>query len=149
MADMESGAKSFLDIHRTDFPKKQAAKQGMTIRTCACCCLVAMAAPLASCASHDTSGPVIPVKSNYMRFQLIVKFKSTLVPSVDASFVERLSQETGIGLVVVRAMSGDAYILAVAEPLSTAEREALLRRLRARTDVEYVNEDRLMRPMSR
>lgn len=156
MVGMESVIGMLRNEYRVRFSVIRTAMSPTKPRTLTYCCLAAALPLLTSCASNDVSptdsfrsaAPAVE-RPNYTRFQLIVKFKPTLVPRVDAAVVDRLSRDTGVTFVYIRAMSGGAHVLAVTQPLSSEQRAALLRRLRTHTDIEYVDEDRLMRPVSR
>lgn len=79
---------------------------------------------------------------------LIVKFRDTRNPA-DPAVLAQLSKAAGVTLVFRRAMSGGAFVLATATPLAVADKAALIARLRALPEVEWAEEDQMMKPMSR
>jgi hypothetical protein len=80
--------------------------------------------------------------------QIIIKFRSATVDPSDPEVLAALSASAGTPLTFVRPMSGGAFVLragGITDPQQLAE---VIRRLGARSDVEYVEPDRLMRPMT-
>ena len=78
--------------------------------------------------------------------QLIVKFRdATLNPSQPA-FLRELERDAGAPLVYVRPLSGQAHVLRV--PAAEAGRvQRIIDNLTQRPDIEYVEPDRMVRPM--
>ena len=80
--------------------------------------------------------------------QIIIKFTSRISDPSDQEFVESLSQDIGISLIYLRAMSGGAQVFRVKGPCSEKQLSLALQRLTARDDVVYAEQDRVMRHQS-
>lgn len=81
---------------------------------------------------------------------LIVKLRDrqvTRAQTMGPTQVNGLSASAGIGLTHYRAMSGDAQVFKLPQPMPMAEVEAIARRLSADPQVEYAEPDRIMRPL--
>ena len=76
--------------------------------------------------------------------QLIIQFSEARMDPARPEFVASLSQELGVALRYVRPMSGDAHVFGIMGSLDTAQLDGVIRRLSARSDVVYVEPDRLM-----
>ncbi len=79
------------------------------------------------------------------RAQLIVKFRPAVAEPSAEAFVQTLSEDAGVRLVYVRAMSGGAHVFAVEGAVSRTQFDQIIRRLEARPDIVYVEEDRILR----
>lgn len=80
--------------------------------------------------------------------QVIIKFRNPAVDPSNTDTLAALSATAGTPLEFVRPMSGGAFVLragGVTDPDRLAE---VIRRLAARPDVESVEPDRVLRPMT-
>lgn len=84
--------------------------------------------------------------------QIIIKFKASAeaagLEAVSAPPVSALSQTAGVTLNYFRAMSGEAHVLKLPQTLPYADVQAIVKKLAARPDVEYVEPDRRMFPLA-
>ncbi len=76
--------------------------------------------------------------------QLIIKFRDPALDPSRQDYLQELARDTGVILVYVRPMSGDAHVFRVQDALDTAAMVALARRLSQRPDVEYAEPDYVM-----
>ena len=109
--------------------------------------IVAILIACAPSPSHTPPKPS-PVANQDTIAQIIIKFKlsfSTGAQPLSAQQMARLSQVAGVPLSYVRPMSGDAHIIATAQPIPLPQAEALSAQLQAQSFVEYAEPDRIMR----
>lgn len=100
---------------------------------------VLLAALLAACAA-SAQDPAPAIGS----VQLIIKFREPA--QVDpARLVDTLSRDAGVPVVYVRPMSGGAHVFAAKGSIEPDRLGEILKRLSARTDVEYAVENRRKR----
>jgi hypothetical protein len=81
--------------------------------------------------------------------QIIIKFTEEISDPSKQDFLEGLSQELGIPISYVRPMSGGAHVFRVEEPSDEEQVSQALKRLNARNDVLYAEQDRIMRHQSK
>jgi hypothetical protein len=113
-------------------------------------CLIGLAA--IGCAPVQDTGTTKPAPEQVPRMvkdtgQIIIKFRSATVDPSDPEVLAALSASASTPLAFVRPMSGGAFVLragGITDPQQLAE---VIRRLGTRSDVEYVEPDRLLRPM--
>lgn len=112
-------------------------------------------ASLMGCAPSPSTSEPTPVKPTQAPSthenavaQIIIKFKPSYNDGskpLTTSQLAQLSQVANTPLSYVRAMSGDAHIIATIQPIPLAQAEALSGRLSAQPFVEYAEPDRIMR----
>ncbi len=81
---------------------------------------------------------------NQTSVRLIIKFSSPLLFSTIEKKLQEISEQTGIELVYVRAMSNDAHVIAAQNISSAGKTTDLINRIKQRDDVEYVAIDALV-----
>jgi serine protease len=82
--------------------------------------------------------------------RLIVKLRDKQVAQATTMSPKQmisLSASAGVALAHVRAMSGDAQVLQLAQRMPLADVEAIARRLSADPQVEYAEPDRILQPL--
>jgi len=79
--------------------------------------------------------------------QIIVKFRDPGTDPSRPAFLTSLSASAGTEITFVRPMSGGAFVLRAGGVGSPDDLAEVVRRLRARPDVESVEPDRLLYPM--
>ena len=84
----------------------------------------------------------------YAAMQLIIKFSANVTKPARPELVKELSQEAGAPLVYIRPMSGGAHVFGISYPVNPAQMVALVRRLSARGDIVYVEQDQVLRHQS-
>lgn len=97
---------------------------------------------LGACASQRST-ETAPMPAPY---QFIIQFRTPVNDPASASFVQQLSVDAGATLVFVRTLATGAQIYSVDGTLDRVEFDAVLRQLRLRHDVLYVEEDRRVQP---
>jgi hypothetical protein len=80
--------------------------------------------------------------------QIIIKFRSAATDPSDPQVLAALSVAASTPLTFVRPMSGGAFVLRAAGITDPQQLAEVIRRLGTRSDVEYVEPDRLLRPMT-
>jgi hypothetical protein len=80
--------------------------------------------------------------------QIIIKFRSAATDPSDPQVLAALSVAASTPLTFVRPMSGGAFVLRAAGITDSQQLAEVIRRLGTRSDVEYVEPDRLLRPMT-
>ena len=80
--------------------------------------------------------------------QVIIKFRDPALQVPWKEYLRKLAQETGVKLVYVRPMSGDAHVLRVEGDVNADRLQRLVDALAKRPEVDYAEPDRLMRRMS-
>ena len=92
----------------------------------------------------------VAIATSELTDQLIIKYKASMdaamagVPSSDDQGV-RLSDATGMEIKYVREMSGDAHVLRLPGKIGPAEMQAVIEKLLALPEVEYVEPDYIRR----
>lgn len=76
--------------------------------------------------------------------QIIIKFGDTTIDPTDPDFVQSLSREAAKPLTYVRPMSGGAHVYRVEGLSGPDELAEVVSRLSERTDVIYVEQDRIL-----
>jgi serine protease len=107
------------------------------------------AVPVAT-ADEQADVPVRTHAHNLPVNHIIVKLRDrrlSRMSALAAEHVERLSAGAGVHLRYHRAMSGDAQVLALPQPMSPEAAEAVAARLRADPAVEYAIPDRTYHPL--
>jgi len=93
--------------------------------------------------SNTENAPLIKI-NNQTRVQLIIKFSKPFAsPDVEQKLQE-ISEQTGIELVYVRAMSNDAHVIAAQNISNTGNLTDLINKIKQRDDIEYVETDALV-----
>jgi len=87
----------------------------------------------------ETSQTVKPQKT----IQIIIKFRNISDPSTP-DFVEGLSSDAHAHLFYIRPMSGGAHVFGITG--TTESTPEILRRLKTRHDIEYLEQDTIMQP---
>jgi hypothetical protein len=99
-----------------------------------------------SCSSPTSAVKPIEISQtgkSQQTVQIIIKFRNNSDPS-KSDFVKELSRDAHAPLFYIRPMSGGAHVFGITGATeSTAE---ILRRLRTRHDIEYVEQDSIMQP---
>jgi hypothetical protein len=83
-----------------------------------------------------------------LNIQIIIKFIPKVVDPSHADYVETLARDAGVKLVYFRAMSGGAHIFRIENLVNRDQLSMILYRLSKRSDVMYVEEDRVMEPQT-
>jgi len=81
---------------------------------------------------------------NQTSVRLIIKFSSPLLFSTIEKKLQEISEQTGVELVYVRAMSNDAHVIAARNISSTGQTTDLINSIKQRDDVEYIVIDALV-----
>ncbi len=76
--------------------------------------------------------------------QLIIKFRDPALDPSRQDYLQQLARDSGVTLVYVRPMSGDAHVFRVQDALDPAAMVDIVRRLSQRPDVEYAEPDYVM-----
>ena len=84
-----------------------------------------------------------------MAVQLIIKFRDSGNGPFRDDLVQELSRDAGAALIYVRPMSGGAHVFRLQKSSDADRLQEVIRRLGKRADVEYVEEDRIMRHQMR
>jgi len=79
--------------------------------------------------------------------QIIVKFREAGIDPSRPELLTSLSRSAGAEITFVRPMSGSAFVLRAGGVGSADELAEVVRRLKARPDIESVEPDRLLHPM--
>lgn len=80
--------------------------------------------------------------------RLIIKYKSQYTNrNLSPAAVRSLSQRSGESMRYMRRLATGAHVMRFQRGMSTAQLSAVMQRLMANTDIEYVEVDRLMQPM--
>jgi len=95
--------------------------------------------------SNSENTPLMKV-DNQSPVQLIIKFSSPLVSSEVEQKLQEISENTGLKLIYIREMSGNAYVISTQHTLSNKKFSERLDSIRKRNDVEYVEIDALVQP---
>lgn len=77
--------------------------------------------------------------------QLIIKFSEPTIDPTRADFVEHLSKDAGVPLVYLRPISGGAHLFRIERLADKDQLAAVMKRLTKRTDILYVEPDRVLR----
>lgn len=81
---------------------------------------------------------------NQTSVRLIIKFSSPLLFSTIEKKLQEISEQTGVELVYVRAMSNDAHVIVARNISSTGKTTDLINSIKQRDDVEYIVIDALV-----
>ncbi|GMQ89996.1 MAG: hypothetical protein BMS9Abin10_0336 [Gammaproteobacteria bacterium] len=81
--------------------------------------------------------------------RIIVKFNPVVTDPSAPAYVAALSRDAGATLVYLRPMSGGAHVFVVEGISSADDLTAVIKRLGQRSDVIYVEADRIMRHQRR
>ena len=100
-------------------------------------------------AQHEsvTAGKVSDQLSAQTR--IMIKFSSSILDPSAPAYVAGLSRDAGAALVYVRPMSGGTHVFVVEGMSSPDALTAAIKRLAQRSDVVYVEPDRIMRHQKR
>jgi len=79
--------------------------------------------------------------------QIIVKFREAGIDPSRPELLTSLSSSAGAEITFVRPMSGGAFVFRASGVGSADELAEVVRRLKARPDIESVEPDRLLHPM--
>lgn len=94
---------------------------------------------LGACAKPDSAGTAGPV-------QIIVQFRTPVDDPANPAFVQQLSADGGAVLRFVRTLGTGAQLYSVEGGLDRAQLDTVVRQLRQRSDILYVEEDRRVEP---
>ena len=111
-------------------------------------CLVVF--PAATSADGFSDSPRLTHKLG-VTDRLIIKFRTPAnakqAAPLSGDKLKAMSSKAGVPLTHLRSMSGGAHVLKLSQPKSEAETQAIMRRLRAMPEIEYVEADRIQHHM--
>jgi hypothetical protein len=81
--------------------------------------------------------------------QLIIKFRTDTPPPSAADFTDQLSIDAGARLIYLHPISGGAHVFGVKNISDPLQVEEIIRRLTKRSDILYVEQDRILQPLQR
>jgi len=81
--------------------------------------------------------------------QIILKFKDPVFDPSVGNYLRMLSNQTGANIIYVRPMSGDAHVLRIEGAGNGGGLRRVMDGISTRPEVEWVEQDRIMRHQSR
>jgi serine protease len=100
--------------------------------------------------SVSRAGAGLAVDRDVTTDRIIVKFRDhslARAAAIRADVITRLRASARVEVAYRRVMSGDAHVFQLPHPMGSAEMAGLVQRLRSDPDVEYVEPDRIVKPL--
>lgn len=97
--------------------------------------------------SAETNPPKMTLEKSVT--QIILKYKDQGFDPSSGDYLRKLSLEIGTNIIYVRRMSGDSHVLRIEGMVNAEELRRAMDCVTVRPEVEWVEQDRLMRHQSR
>lgn len=81
--------------------------------------------------------------------QIILKFRDPKFDPHAGDYLSKLSTQIGVNIIYVRPMSGDAHVLRIEAAANTDVLRRAMSDLAARPEIEWAEQDRILRHQSR
>jgi hypothetical protein len=97
--------------------------------------------------SNSTAGGNIqpqPQAAKQKMTQLIIKFRNVNFDPSQGDYLQKLSRDIKATLVYLRPMSGGAHVFRIMDISDNAQLTMVIRRLSERSEILYVEQDRIM-----